>query len=120
MNDDQSTPEESAPPTPEEVSFNEVESEEQDKVAAILAYVPFLCFYALLYRKDNAFAYHHGKQGLVLFIAELAAVALRWNVVWNVLLIVFAAVAVWAMVAALRGEEIRLPVAAEIVDKYFK
>ncbi len=119
MNDDQSTPEESAPPALEEVPFSEVENEEPDKVAAILAYVPFLCFYALLYRKDNAFAYHHGKQGLVLFIAELIAMALRWNVVWNVLLIVLAAVAVWAMVAALRGEEFRLPVVADIVDKYF-
>ena len=95
------------------------EVQDPDKVAAILAYVPFLCFYALFFRKDNAFAFHHGKQGLALFVVELAAVVLRWNVLWNVVLILIGAIAIWAMVLALRGEEFRIPVISDILDQYF-
>ncbi len=108
--------------TPIEVTtepIEETEVQEPDKVAAILAYVPFLCFYALFFKKDNAFAYHHGKQGLALFFVELAAVILRWNVLWNVVLILIGATAVWAMVMALRGEEFRIPVVSDVLDQYF-
>lgn len=91
---------------------------EEGKIAAILAYVPFLCIYALFFKKDNPYASHHGKQGLVLFIAELAAVALRWNVLWNIVLILLGAVAIWGMIAALRGEPFRLPIVADLLDQY--
>lgn len=60
--------------------MEEIPVQEPDKVAAILAYVPFLCFYALFFKKDNHYAYHHGKQGLFLFVVEIIAVALRWDV----------------------------------------
>jgi len=96
----------------------EVPPASEDKVAAILAYVPFLCFYALFAKKEDPYAYHHGKQGLVLFIAELLAVALRWDVLWNVVLICLGALAVWAMVAALRGEMFRLPIISDLLDQY--
>jgi uncharacterized membrane protein len=101
-----------------EVTPEELLDQEPDKIAAILAYVPFLCFYALLLKKENDFAYYHGKQGLVLFIAELIAVALRWNMVWNLLLIVLGATAIWAMVSALRGEAFRIPILSDFVDRY--
>ena len=102
----------------EEVTPEEFLDQDADRVAAILAYVPFLCFYALLLRKEDDFAYYHGKQGLVLFIAELIAGALRWNMVWNLLLIVLGATAVGAMVAALRGEAFRIPILSDFVVRY--
>jgi hypothetical protein len=40
-------------------------------VFAIVAYIGILCLLPLLLKKDNKFALHHGKQGLVLFIAEI-------------------------------------------------
>ena len=111
------TEEEPLDVTPEPVE--ETEIQEPDKVAAILAYVPFLCFYALFLKKDNAYAFHHGKQGLALFVVELAAVVLRWNVLWNLVLVLIGATAVWAMVAALRGDEFRIPVVSDVLDQYF-
>lgn len=88
------------------------------KLAAILAYVPFLCFFALLLKRDNPYAYHHGKQGLVLFLAELVAVALRWDLVWNLVLMLCGAVAIWGMVQALRGQLFRLPFISDFLDNY--
>ena len=58
-------------------AFEERYEKEQEidegKGAAILAYVPFGCFVALVRYKDNAFAVKHGKQGLVLTFFELLA-----------------------------------------------
>lgn len=58
-------------------AFEERYEKEQEidegKGAAILAYVPFGCFVALVRYKDNAFAVQHGKQGLVLTFLELLA-----------------------------------------------
>ncbi len=107
----------------EEPTFRVEEAEiteetEKDVIAAVLAYVPFLCFYALLLRRDNPFAFYHGKQGLALFIAEVLAVALRWDFIWNLALILLGAVAIWAMIAAWRGEKFRLPILSDILDQY--
>lgn len=94
------------------------EEDEKDVIAAILAYVPFLCFYGLLFRRDDPFAFHHAKQGLALFIAEVLAVALRWNVIWNLALIFLGGLAVWAMIAAWRGERFRIPIISDLLDQY--
>lgn len=101
-----------------EEPVDEARVREEGKVAAILAYVPFLCFYALFMKRENSYAFHHGKQGLVLFIVELAAVALRWDLLWNVVLILCAGVAIWGMVAALRGDSFRMPVISDLLDQY--
>ncbi|TKJ41678.1 hypothetical protein CEE37_03680 [candidate division LCP-89 bacterium B3_LCP] len=101
-----------------EVQEDDANVKEEGKLAAILAYVPFLCFYALFFKKDNSYAFQHGKQGLAIFIIELAAVALRWDVLWNVLLFLCAAVAVWGMVTALRGDDFRLPIISDLLDQY--
>ncbi|MFH1861481.1 MAG: hypothetical protein ABH878_01610 [bacterium] len=102
----------------EEIITNEEQLREEGKIAAILAYVPLLCFYALMLKRDNPYAYHHGKQGLALFLIELVAIALRWDVVWNLLLMLCAAVAIWGMVTALRGEQFRLPIISDWLDHF--
>ena len=99
-------------------TIDEERIQEEGKIAAILAYVPFLCFYALFFKKDNSYAMYHGRQGLVLLIAEIIAVALRWNLIWNIVLIGCAAVAVWGMVSALQGIKFRLPIVSDWLDKY--
>jgi uncharacterized membrane protein len=103
---------------PEEDLSPEEKIKAEGKIPAILAYVPFLCFYALILRRDNPYAYQHGKQGLILFLAELIAIALRWDLLWNLILILLGAVAVWGMVAALRGQPFRLPVVSDLLDHF--
>jgi uncharacterized membrane protein len=91
---------------------------EEGKIPAMLAYVPFLCFYALFLKRDNPYAYHHGRQGLILFIAELIAIALRWDLLWNLILIFCGAVAIWGITTAFRGQQFRLPILSDLLDRY--
>ncbi len=44
----------------------------EGKVFAILSYLSIFCIIPLVFKKDNKFALVHGKQGLVIFIAEVA------------------------------------------------
>ena len=46
---------------------------EEGKAFAVLGYLSILCLVPLLLKKDNKFALFHGKQGLILFIFEVAA-----------------------------------------------
>ncbi|VAW16465.1 hypothetical protein MNBD_BACTEROID05-987 [hydrothermal vent metagenome] len=41
-------------------------------VFAIFSYFSFLCIIPLVFKKDNAFVLHHAKQGLILFVGEVA------------------------------------------------
>jgi uncharacterized membrane protein len=99
-------------------SAEELRLQEESKIASILAYVPFLCFYPLLVKRDDPVAYHHGKQGTFLFAVELFAIAMRWDFVWNFILILCGAIAIWGMVSALRGDSFRIPVISDLLDKY--
>ena len=43
---------------------------EEGRMAAIMSYIPFLCFVPLLNMKDNKEAQFHAKQGVMLFLIE--------------------------------------------------
>ena len=45
---------------------------QEGKIFALLAYLWILCLVPLLLKKENKFALFHAKQGLVLFICEIA------------------------------------------------
>lgn len=51
-------------------TIDESEIIEEGKIWAILAYLGILCLIPLLMKKDNRFAQHHAKQGLLLFISS--------------------------------------------------
>ena len=54
----------------------------EGKVFAILAYLPFLCIIPLVLKKDNDFVLSHGKQGLVIFVAEIGIFILSIVFAW--------------------------------------
>ncbi len=45
---------------------------EDSKIIAAVGYIGILCLVPLLFAKDSAFAKFHGKQGLVIFLCEVA------------------------------------------------
>ncbi len=45
---------------------------QEGKVFGVIAYLWILCLVPLLLKKENKFALFHAKQGLVLFICEIA------------------------------------------------
>jgi uncharacterized membrane protein len=101
---------------------NEQAMIEEGKAAAILGYIPFLCFVPLIKMRDNPFALRHGKQGLLLFLAELVAVFflidLLSEIFWGLVLIVAACVAVVGILYALQGKEFTIPFVGVLADKF--
>lgn len=69
--------------TQEKKKKEEISEEEKGKIIiragklyAVIGYIWILCFIPLLLKKDNPFALHHGKNGLMLFLAWLACLVI--------------------------------------------
>ncbi len=91
----------------------------EGKMYALLAYLSILCIIPLILKKENPFVLAHGKQGLVLFVAEAGVFVLSIILPWaySPLMFLLTAFSFWGIIAVLRGRTARLPVAASIADK---
>lgn len=93
---------------------------DEGRAAAILAYVPFGCFVALVRYRDNPFAMRHGKQGLLLTFFELLAglflIPRLSEYFWVTVVFACLASAVTGIYNALQGREWIVP----IVGKWFE
>lgn len=91
----------------------------EGKVFAILSYLSILCIIPLIFKKENAFVLSHGKQGLVLFVGEVAVFILSIVFPWLLKLgiFVFGIFSFIGIIAVLAGRYIKLPVVAGIADK---
>ena len=91
------------------------------RLAAIMAYIPFLCFIPLLNMKENKEARFHARQGVMLFIIEIIAVFLLIDsisdFVFKAVLIVAAAFSVAGIYFGLQGKNYRLPIISDLADK---
>ncbi|MBN1211261.1 MAG: hypothetical protein JXA92_01670 [candidate division Zixibacteria bacterium] len=91
------------------------------RLAAIMAYIPFLCFIPLLNMKENREARFHARQGVMLFLIEIIAVVfLIDNIsdfVFKAVLIVAAAFSVAGIYFGLQGKNYRLPIISDLADK---
>lgn len=94
---------------------------EEGKAAAILAYIPFLCFVPLIKMRDNPFALRHGKQGLLLFLAEAIAVFFTFDAIsdlfWGMVLLLSACVAIVGIVYSVQGKEFTIPYVGKLAEK---
>jgi uncharacterized membrane protein len=95
---------------------------DEGRLAAIMAYIPFLCFVPLLKMKENPEARFHARQGVMLFLIELIAVLFLIDgisdFVFKAVLIVAAAASLAGIYFALRGENYRLPIISDLADKF--
>jgi uncharacterized membrane protein len=96
-------------------------SVDEGRSAAIMAYIPFLCFVPLTTMRDNKFAMHHGRQGLVLLMAELLAVLFLIpkvsNFFWVMVIILCAGSAIAGILFAIQGKAYKLPYIGDIAEK---
>ena len=92
---------------------------QEGKFFAAIGYISLLCFVPLLLKKGNRFAQFHGKQGLVLFIGEvavfIASVIFEW--IFRPAIFVFGVLSLWGIIEALKGQYVKLPVVSDIADK---
>ncbi|MDD5098024.1 MAG: hypothetical protein PHU59_06040 [Candidatus Omnitrophica bacterium] len=92
------------------------------KFFAIISYVSFLCIISLVLKKDNKFALYHAKQGLVLFVLEVAAFILSIIPLLGWLIgifgyAIFLLISIWGIMQAALGVYCRIPVISEISEK---
>lgn len=91
----------------------------EGKIFAVLSYLSILCIIPLVLKRDNPFVLSHGKQGLVLFIGEVAvfvvSVILEW--ILRPSIFVFGVFSLWGIMEALKGQYVRMPVVSDIADK---
>lgn len=90
------------------------------KVIAILSYLSILCIIPLIFKKDNLFVLTHSKQGLVLFVAEVAVFILHiilgeWFLKLG--MFVLLSLSFIGLLAVLRGQYIKIPVFSSIAEK---
>jgi len=95
---------------------------QEGKFFAIISYIIFLCIIALVLKKDNKFALFHAKQGLVLFVFEVAGFILCVIPVLGWLIkifgtIIFTLCSLWGILQALMGNYGRIMLVSDIADK---
>jgi len=95
---------------------------EEGKSAAILGYIPFLCFVPLVKMKDNPFAVRHGKQGLILFILEILAVLFLLPKIsdffWSAVIILCVIFALLGIFNAVQGKSYKVPYVGDLAEKF--
>ncbi|MDD3275145.1 MAG: hypothetical protein PHQ84_06075 [Candidatus Omnitrophica bacterium] len=94
----------------------------EGKFFAVISYVSFLCVITLVLKKDNKFALYHARQGLVLFVMEVAAFILSIIPLLGWLIGVFGyalflLVSLWGIMQAALGVKTRIPVITGIAEK---
>jgi len=95
---------------------------QEGKFFALISYISFLCIFSLVLKNDNKFALFHGKQGLVLFVFEVATFLISIIPILGAFLgrmgiVVFGLVSLWQILQVLMGNYSRIPVISDIADK---
>ena len=95
---------------------------DEGRFFAAISYISFLCIITLVLKKDNKFALYHGKQGLVMFVFEVATFiisiipVLGW-IIGMLSILIFTLFSVWGLLQALMGNSPRFPLISDIADK---
>lgn len=92
----------------------------EGKIFAILAYLSLFCIIPLVFKKDNNFVLSHGKQGLVIFIGQVAffiASIVFGPGILRLGLFVLGVLSLWGIVEVLQGRYVKMPVISDIADK---
>ena len=94
---------------------------DEARLAAVMSYIPFLCFVPLLNMRDDEQARFHARQGVVLFLIELLAFLFLFDrvadFVFTAILIVAVAFSIAGIYFALQGKTYRLPIISDLADK---
>ena len=94
---------------------------QEGRMAAIMAYIPLLCFVPLLSMKDNKEAHFHARQGVLLFLVEVvAAIFLIDSIsdfIFKGILLIAVALSIVGIYFALQGKNYKLPIIGDLADK---
>lgn len=104
--------------------MNEQASQKQESdLIAILSYLGILFLIPLLVSKDKPFVQFHAKQGLVLFIAEMAIGLIAWIPILGwitgpILWLICFVLSIIGIVNVLSGKQKKIPIIGQLADKF--
>jgi fumarate reductase subunit D len=94
---------------------------DEGRLAAVMSYIPFLCFVPLLSMRHNEEARFHARQGVILFLIEALAVLFLFDrisdFVFTTILIVAVAFSIAGIYFGMQGRNYRLPIIGDLADK---
>ena len=91
---------------------------QENKYTALFSYIYILFLIPLLARRDSKFCQFHAKQGLMIFIIEIAASLIMWIPPLGGLLVLAAAiVSLIGIIKVLNGEYWKIPYIYEWSEK---
>lgn len=101
----------------------EASKTEDKNLVAILSYIGILFLVPLLAAKDSPFAQFHAKQGLVLFIAEIATMLIAWIPIIGWLIgfiawIIWLVLSITGIINVLSGKQTPLPIIGKFAEKF--
>jgi len=105
--------------TPETQETRDVE---EGKFFALVGYISILCFVPLLLKKENQFSLFHGKQGLVLFIFEVAASIMKvipalGDLIFTLVFVACGVLSLVGIIQVLMNRYWEMPVVGDIAKK---
>jgi hypothetical protein len=102
------------------VTSPEIEVSEDEKLLAILAYVPVLCLIPFVRTDRTDFVTGHVRLGMSLFVIEIFALILRYlRVVWDLVIVLCIIGAIAGIFHVVRGRRFFLPYLSDLLSRKF-
>lgn len=91
---------------------------QEGKIFALIGYLSVLCIIPLIFKKENKFALFHAKQGLVIFIAEVALFIISIIIDLRTIgILLFGFLSLWGIIQALSGKYAKIPLVFDVAEK---
>lgn len=96
----------------------QIEVTEDEKLMAILAYVPILCLIPFLSTQRTAYVTEHVRLGLALFVIEIIAIVLRFaQFIWDMVIVLCVIAALAGILHVVRGRTFRIPYLSDLFSR---
>lgn len=92
---------------------------EDEKLLAVLAYVPVVCFVPFFKREESAFVHGHVRLGMALFFVEILALLLRFRFIWDLVLFFCIVLAALGIMNVFKGRGFFVPFLSDLFSRKF-
>jgi len=95
---------------------------QEGKIFALMGYLFGLCIVPLVLKKENKFALFHAKQGLVIFVGEVALIVISvipnlGSFIFRIGILIFGIASLFGMIQSLEGKLTKIPIIFDFAEK---
>ncbi|MBU0691722.1 hypothetical protein KKG66_10585 [bacterium] len=91
--------------------------QDDEKIMAVLAYIPILCLLPYTRKDQSEFVSGHVRLGMTLFIIEIIAVILRFRFIWDLVLLICVISALVGIYHVVMGRGFYLPFLSDLFSR---